>query len=106
VANLVLGGPFERPKEPLFVGKLLTRVWQAPYTNGLTDIWRRRCHEYWERVEQRFGIVVSEPRNAWDEVDGKPVVATYATVLGILKGDRFDRPESERAKVIGKSEVN
>jgi hypothetical protein len=107
VANLVLGGPFERPKTPFVVGALRTRVWRAPFTNGLTDVWRQRCNEYWERVEQRFGIVVSEPRNAWyDDPDIGPVVASYVTVLGILKGDRFDRPESERAKVISKSEVN
>ncbi len=96
MANIVLGGPYERPKKPFKLNKLYSRVWQAPFTNGLTDAWRQRCHEYWERVEQRFGVVMSEPRNTWEMTEAGPVVATYATVLGILKGDRFDRPESER----------
>lgn len=95
--NLVLDGPFERPKKRLDPGVLYSRVWRAPFTNGLTDTWRRRCNEYWERVEQRFGVVVSEPRHAWyEDPETGPIVATYATVLGVLKGDRYDKPESER----------
>ena len=97
--NLVIGGPYEKPKTPFEVGKLYTRTWRAPFTNGLTDIWRKRCHEYWENVERRFGVVFSEPRNAWeDSPEVGPVVVTYATIIGILKGDRYDVPESERSK--------
>lgn len=107
MANLVLGGPYERPKTPFLVGKLYTRVWRAPFTNGLTDAWRERCVGYWERVEQRFGLVVSEPTYDWaDDPEIGPCVMTGATVLGILKGDRFDRPESERTRIISRHEAH
>ncbi len=93
-ANLAPGGPFDVPSIKYELGKtLLTKTWKAPYTNGLTDIWRQRCMEYWERVEQRFGYVMSEPRNTWamDDTHG-PVVVTYATPIAMLKGERIKRP--------------
>jgi hypothetical protein len=105
--SLVIGGPYEKPKTPFKIGELKTRVWRAPFTTGLTDVWRKRCNEYWERVEQRFGIVVSEPQHAWDDdPEIGPVVATYATILGILKGDRYDVPESERSKAESREHAN
>ena len=89
-AQPIGAGPFEQPKKPFKFGTLYTKVWRAPFTHGLTDVWRRRCHEYWERVEHRFGIVVSEPRNAWaDDPAIGPVVATYVTILAILPAERF-----------------
>ena len=88
---------FEEPRTPFKLGQLRTKTWKAPYTIGLTDEWRRRCEEYWERIEQRFGVVFSEPRHAWamDDIFG-PVVATYATPLMIIPGERFKLPEGER----------
>ena len=95
--NLVLGGPYEKPKTPFKVGELRTKVWRAPFTHGLTDLWRERCREYWERVEQRFGIVVSERADDWyDDPELGPCVMTAATVLVILKGDRVLVPAGER----------
>lgn len=84
---------FERPKHPFVVGKLYSRTWKAPFTNGLTDIWRERCLGYWESVGRRFGYVFSEPRNAWvdDPVQG-PCVVTYATPLYRMEGERFGPP--------------
>jgi len=81
---------FEKPlKSDMRQGVLLSRVWRAPFTHGLTDVWRRRCHEYWERVEKRFGVILSEERSAWsdDQIAG-PVVASYATVLAVVPGRR------------------
>jgi hypothetical protein len=88
---------FEEPDVPFKVGQLRTRVWAAPYTNGLTDIWRRRCEEYWERIEKRFGVVMSDRKYDWavDDALG-PVVATYATPLYIVPGERFKLPKGER----------
>lgn len=88
---------FEEPRTPFEHGVLYTRTWTAPFTNGLTDSWRRRCFEYWERVERRFGVVMSEPRNDWavDDIVG-PVVVTYATLLYIVPGERFVLPAGER----------
>ena len=83
-------GPFETPKTEFVINKLYSKTWRAPFTNGLTDLWRQRCHEYWERVEQRFGVVFSEPRNAWtDDLEQGPCVVTYATPLAILSGERI-----------------
>lgn len=94
-ANLVPGGPFDVPEEPFKIGRLRSKIWRAPYTHGLTNVWRRRCNEYWERVEERYGVVMSEPRHAWEMVDEVgPVVATYATPLAILKGERIARPRT------------
>lgn len=92
-ANLAPGGPFDVPDTPFKIGRLRSKVWRAPYTHGLTDTWRQRCMEYWERIEQRYGVVMSEPRNAWsDDPEVGPVVATYATPIAILKGTRIKRP--------------
>lgn len=88
---------FEKPARPFTYSELRSRVWQAPYTNGLTDIWRERCMEYWERIEQRFGVIMSSPRNAWamDDIYG-PVVGTFAVVLLVVPGQRFIVPAGER----------
>jgi hypothetical protein len=102
--TIVVGGPYEKPDKPFEIGQLRTKVWRAPFTHGLTDSWRRRCQEYWERVEQRFGVVMSEPRNAWSDEPGiGPVVATYATPLAILKGERM--PKKPDARVAGDGTV-
>lgn len=95
----VTGRPvFEIPRKgEMKAGVLYTRTWRAPFTNGLTDLWRRRCHEYWERIEKRYGVILSEPRNAWEDFpDTGPVVATYATVLAIVPGERYALPDGEK----------
>jgi hypothetical protein len=80
---------FEKPDAPFRVGQLLSKTWKAPYTNGLTDIWRQRCFEYWDRVSKRFGWVFSEPANDWsmDPIHG-PVVTTFVTPLYEMPGER------------------
>lgn len=92
--NLVLGGPYDVPaKGKLVLGQLYSMTWRAPYTSGLTDVWRERCREYWERVEQRFGIIVTERRDVWAVVEGVgPTVTTFAVPMVKLKGDRIPRP--------------
>lgn len=93
MTNLVLGGPYETPSKKLRVGRLYTRTWQAPMVRGVTAIWEQRIRDYWSRVEQRFGIAVSEPRNVFDGDLG--TITTFATVLGVLKGDRYPARQSE-----------
>ena len=97
VAAMPSDQKFETPKTLFTYGELRSRVWQAPYTNGLTDIWRERCMSYWEHIEQRFGVIMSSPRNAWmmDDVYG-PVVGTFAVVLLVVPGQRFIVPAGER----------
>ena len=86
--NIVLGGPFETPKEgPFVLGKLYSKTWQAPFVHGVTQMWADRCRGYWERVEQRFGYVFSDHRNDYDPHTG--TITTFATPLGMLKGDRY-----------------
>lgn len=88
---------FEQARVPFKVGQLRTATWKAPFTHGMTDIWRRRCIEYWERIEKRFGVILSEPKYDWsdDPVHG-PCVTTYATPLAIIPGERFELPEGAR----------
>ena len=86
--TLVMGGPFETPKEgPFVLGKLYTKTWRAPGVHGVNETWAKRCREYWERVEQRFGYVFSDHRNAFD--DATLTITTYATPLVMLKGERY-----------------
>lgn len=82
-------GPFEQVPANWKPGLLLSRVWRAPFTHGLTDTWRIRCEEYWERIEQRYGVVLTDHRNthAIDDIVG-PVVATYAAIAWILPSER------------------
>ena len=82
-------GPFEQVPAHWKPGMLLSKVWQAPFTHGLTDIWRARCAGYWERIEQRYGVVLTDHRNAHDIIQGTgPVVATYAAIYVILPAER------------------
>lgn len=96
MGNLVPGGPFDVPrhdKGDFILGKLYTKTWRAPYTHGLTDVWRKRAIEYWARIEERYGYVFSECRTSWEMIDELgPVVVTYATPLAKLKGARIPRP--------------
>ena len=83
-------GPFETPSKRFYPGILYTKTWRAPFTHGLTDVWRERCRAYWERVEQRFGVVFSERRDAWtDDPEIGPCVVTYATPIAIVPGERI-----------------
>jgi hypothetical protein len=97
-AQLISTGPWEKPRKGAMVkGRLYVMSWRAPFTHGLTDLWRNRCREYWERIESRFGVVFSERRDAWsdDPVHG-PCVTTMATVLLVLPGKRYEpRPSEE-----------
>jgi len=78
-------GPFDQVPAHWKPGLLLSSTWQAPFTHGLTDVWRERCEGYWERIEQRFGVVLTDHRNAWDEVpEVGPCVVTFAAILFIL----------------------
>ena len=65
--NLVIGGPYEKPKTPFEVGKLYTRTWRAPFTNGLTDI----------AAVAALAARLSTP-------DRKPVVVVDNTLMGPL----------------------
>lgn len=92
-------GPFEElPPHMQRPGELLTKVWKAPYTNGVPRSWRERCDGYWRRIEERYGVIVGDHKEAWamHETQG-PVIATYAPLMAILQGvERYpSRPESE-----------
>lgn len=93
MANIVIGGPYETPKKPFAIKTLYTRTWQAPYVHGVNETWAKRAFEYWERIEQRFGVVMSDHRNAHDEETG--TITTFATCIAILKGERYPARQSE-----------
>lgn len=89
-------GPFEEPRTPWRFGRLYARTWRAPLVHGLTDVWRERCHAYWARVERRFGVIFSAPRNAYDAET--ETVTTVATLLVILPAER--RPPRQREGLV------
>lgn len=91
---------FDTPKGDWRKGAAKVRTWKAPYTHGLTDLWRKRCIEYWARVEARFGVIMSEPRNVWGmDPDIGPVVCTYAVVVAVVPGKRVEMPREEQGRV-------
>jgi hypothetical protein len=94
-------GPFETPVKKFYPGELYSKTWRAPYTNGLTDVWRERCRGYWDRVEQRFGVVFSERRDAWtNDPELGPCVVTYATPIAIVKGERIPVGQTVRSDLV------
>lgn len=95
-AQPVNPGPFEKPRKPYAVGGLYSRTWTAPFVHGVTETWAARCRGYWERVEQRFGLILSDHRNAYDEATG--TITTFATVLMILPGERYVAGEHSKAR--------
>lgn len=93
-------GPYEElPPHMRKPGMLLSKVWRAPGTNGGAPMfWKRRAEEYWRRIEQRFGVVVGDHKEAWamHETQG-PVIATYAPLVVILDGvERYPHRDGDR----------
>lgn len=87
-------GPFKASKLEYRQRMLLTKVWKAPFVNGVTEAWARRAQEYWDRVEVTYGIVLSDHRNTYQaDTEEGPVIATYATVLDVLPGKRLAEAE-------------
>lgn len=75
---------FDPPAE---VGKLYTRTWQAPFVNGVTDEWQNRVAGYWERIEQKYGVIISRPVIDYDDATG--TITTMATILVVVPGERY-----------------
>lgn len=84
-------GPFKKSvmaTKP--VGTLFSKVWSAPFVHGVTPLWAQRCQEYWDRIEETYGVVLTDHRNAFDvEPEAGPVIATYAALLLVLPGQRL-----------------
>jgi hypothetical protein len=92
-AQPITEGPFDLLPRKWKVGTLLTKTWQAPIVHGVTSIWAQRAEGYWRRIEQRYGIVVTDERNAYDELTG--TITTFAAILLILPGERHAMPRGE-----------
>lgn len=90
-------GPFDLlPKHMRRPGQLLSRTWQAPVVHGVTQIWEERIRGYWERIEQRYGVVVSEPRNVYDDATG--TITTFAALTAVMQG--VERRPMGRSEVL------
>jgi hypothetical protein len=92
-ARPVTEGPFDLLPRHWKQKTLLTKTWQAPIVHGVTTIWAQRCEGYWRRIEQRYGIVVTDERNAYDDETG--TITTFAAILLILPGERYAMPRGE-----------
>lgn len=90
--ELIGKGPFDLVPSHWRSGVLLTRTWQAPIVHGVTQIWADRCRGYWERIERRYGVVLTDHRNAYDDETG--TISTVAAVLMIIDGERYPMPRS------------
>lgn len=88
-AEPIRQGPFETTPAHWKVGTLLTKTWQAPIVHGVTAIWAERCRGYWERIEQRYGVVLTDHRNAYDDETG--TITTFAAILVILPAERYPK---------------
>lgn len=70
------------------IGVLYTKTWQAPFINGVTDEWRQRVAGYWERLEQKHGVIWSKPVIDFDEQTS--CIVTAATPLALIPGERYE----------------
>lgn len=86
-------GPFDLLPKHWKQKTLLTKTWQAPIVHGVTSIWAQRTEGYWRRIEQRYGIVVTDERNAYDDETG--TITTFAAILLILDAPRQPMPRGE-----------
>lgn len=97
-AQPITEGPFDLTPETWYVGKLLTKTWRAPIVHGVTKGWAERTEGYWRRIEQRYGIVVTDERNAYDDETG--TITTFAAILLILDAPRQPMPRSEEGNTL------
>ena len=97
-AQPITEGPFDLLPRGWKQKTLLTKTWQAPIVHGVTRIWAERCEGYWRRIEQRYGVVVTDERNAYDELTG--TITTFAAILLILPGERYAMPRSEEGNTL------
>ena len=97
-AQPITEGPFDLLPHGWKQKTLLTRTWQAPIVHGVTKIWAERCEGYWRRIEQRYGIVVTDERNAYD--DETSTITTFAAILVILDAERHPMPRSENGNTL------
>jgi len=72
---------------PAQMGKLYTKTWKAPFINGVTDEWTNRVAGYWERLEQKYGLIWSRPVITYDDETG--CIFTAATIVAIVPGERY-----------------
>ena len=63
------------------LGQLYTKVWKAPFVEGVTDEWAQRVAEYWERLEIKHGVIWSRPVIDYDPETG--TIVTAATPIAI-----------------------
>jgi hypothetical protein len=70
------------------LNKLYTKVWKAPFVNGVTDEWRARVVGYWERLEIKYGVIWSRPVIDYDPDTG--TIFTAATPLALIPGERYE----------------
>jgi hypothetical protein len=92
-AESVVRGPqiFPAFNPPAKIGVLYTKTWQAPVVHGVTDIWAQRIAGYWDRIEKKYGLIMSDHRNAYDDATG--TITTFATVLAVIPGERYSLAE-------------
>ncbi len=70
------------------VGRLYTMTWRAPFVEGVTDEWRKRCAGYWERLEKKYGVIWSRPFIDYDAETG--CIVTGATPIALIPGERYE----------------
>lgn len=73
-------------------GTLLTKRYRAPGTHGVPKVWVERLTGYWERIERRYALVLSEHADGWSIEPGVgPIITSYATILAVLPVERIAR---------------
>lgn len=70
------------------VGTLYTMTWRTMGVMGVTDEWRKRVAEYWERIEKKYGVIWSAPVIDFDDATG--CIVTAATPLALIPGERYE----------------
>lgn len=77
---------------PAVPGELRCKTWQMAIRIGdeeRSELWRKRCHDYWERQMKLYGYVVGDFTIAVETIDGHHFLSTYAPVLAVLPGERM-----------------
>lgn len=79
---------FRKPRQPFVVGELRTKTWRTlePNVTEADKRWQTRCSQYWTLQARLYGVVFSPYVMLVDNREG--FVSTYATVLGIIPGER------------------
>lgn len=88
---------FCKTSEPRKPGDRLMKCWQRGFLNGTTlpeqETWADRATDYWALQSVKYGLLFDLPNVEVVLVQDPPHVRTFATVIGVMEGERVSEKQ-------------